>query len=206
MNSFSLKFIGRNEKGARFKIEQSGKLLSFSEVLNFWKNDKTFTIWYIDSLNELGFDEYFWEHPALKTKHLDKPYELVVLKSDGFARREVNETAFAEKFNSGNSIEVFPNLGKNAMLVVPAKEADSEIYKHLGSFLRFAPMAQRIELFRKVAESIFSDLSNEKTVWLSTAGMGVIWLHVRLDSRPKYYRSRAYLSPDFLEKVQSTNT
>ncbi|MGI9175867.1 MAG: DUF6940 family protein [Rhodothermales bacterium] len=24
-------------------------------------------------------------------------------------------------------------------------------------------------------------------MWLSTAGGGVSWLHVRLDSRPKYY-------------------
>ena len=26
-----------------------------------------------------------------------------------------------------------------------------------------------------------------KPVWLSTAGAGVSWLHVRLDDRPKYY-------------------
>ena len=28
--------------------------------------------------------------------------------------------------------------------------------------------------------------------WLSTAGMGVSWLHVRLDSQPKYYGFAAY--------------
>ena len=31
-------------------------------------------------------------------------------------------------------------------------------------------------------------------VWLSTAGHGVAWLHVRLDSQPKYYRYRPYVS------------
>lgn len=30
--------------------------------------------------------------------------------------------------------------------------------------------------------------------WLSTAGMGVSWLHVRLDERPKYYRFQEYRS------------
>jgi hypothetical protein len=29
-------------------------------------------------------------------------------------------------------------------------------------------------------------------VWLSTAGAGVAWLHVRLDDRPKYYSHRPY--------------
>jgi uncharacterized protein DUF6940 len=28
--------------------------------------------------------------------------------------------------------------------------------------------------------------------WVSTAGMGVPWLHVRLDTRPTYYRHAAY--------------
>jgi hypothetical protein len=28
---------------------------------------------------------------------------------------------------------------------------------------------------------------NNKPVWLSTAGAGVAWLHIRLDDRPKYY-------------------
>lgn len=29
-------------------------------------------------------------------------------------------------------------------------------------------------------------------LWLITAGMGVFWLHLRLDSRPKYYSHRPY--------------
>lgn len=34
-----------------------------------------------------------------------------------------------------------------------------------------------------------------RPVWLSTAGMGVSWLHVRLDARPKYYGFAAYREP-----------
>jgi hypothetical protein len=33
---------------------------------------------------------------------------------------------------------------------------------------------------------------NMKPVWLSTAGAGVPWLHVRLDDRPKYCCFRPY--------------
>ncbi len=32
-------------------------------------------------------------------------------------------------------------------------------------------------------------------VWLSTAGAGVSWLHVRLDTRPKYYHHGPYRQP-----------
>jgi hypothetical protein len=29
-------------------------------------------------------------------------------------------------------------------------------------------------------------------VWLSTSGLGVYWLHVRLDTHPKYYQYQPY--------------
>ncbi|MGB1216866.1 MAG: DUF6940 family protein [Saprospiraceae bacterium] len=29
-------------------------------------------------------------------------------------------------------------------------------------------------------------------MWLSTAGLGVYWLHIRMDNRPKYYKHKAY--------------
>jgi hypothetical protein len=32
----------------------------------------------------------------------------------------------------------------------------------------------------------------EQPLWLSTAGTGIFWLHVRLDSRPKYYTYQPY--------------
>ena len=35
-------------------------------------------------------------------------------------------------------------------------------------------------------------LIGDEVKWLSTAGMGVYWLHVRVDSRPKYYRYQGY--------------
>jgi len=31
--------------------------------------------------------------------------------------------------------------------------------------------------------------------WVSTAGMGVPWLHARLDTRPKYFRHAPYRAP-----------
>ena len=34
--------------------------------------------------------------------------------------------------------------------------------------------------------------AGDMPLWVSTAGLGVSWLHVRLDARPKYYRHDAY--------------
>ena len=44
---------------------------------------------------------------------------------------------------------------------------------------------------RTVAAAVRRRVS-DPPVWLSTAGMGVSWLHLRLDSQPKYYRHGPY--------------
>ena len=46
-------------------------------------------------------------------------------------------------------------------------------------------------LWQVVGEAMERRLGTEP-VWLSTAGAGVSWLHVRLDDRPKYYGHAPY--------------
>jgi hypothetical protein len=36
-------------------------------------------------------------------------------------------------------------------------------------------------------------------MWLSTSGLGVAWLHIRLDSTPKYYQHQPYTSRDRID-------
>ena len=82
------------------------------------------------------------------------------------------------------------------MLVAPCERAERAHYGHLAAFVRgsIAP-AQHAALWRKVANELRRTLAarGEGTAtWLSTEGSGVPWLHVRLDSRPKYYHYHPY--------------
>jgi hypothetical protein len=45
------------------------------------------------------------------------------------------------------------------------------------------------DLFVLVAEEYLKELhqSPSKTIWLSTSGLGIGWVHFRLDYSPKYY-------------------
>ncbi|HJK90133.1 MAG TPA: hypothetical protein RMH85_01225 [Polyangiaceae bacterium LLY-WYZ-15_(1-7)] len=61
------------------------------------------------------------------------------------------------------------------------------------AWLRAAPDALADELWRRVAEEIGRwREAGRGTLWVSTSGGGVPWLHLRLDSSPKYYRHRPY--------------
>jgi hypothetical protein len=46
-------------------------------------------------------------------------------------------------------------------------------------------------LWIEVAE-VHDGAMGEEPRWLSTSGLGVFWLHVRLDQRPKYYAHTPY--------------
>ena len=85
----------------------------------------------------------------------------------------------------------FLNLGKDATLVAPCPQVANNAYTHIAAFTRKAPTSQQHQLWQTVGATVEQKVSN-KPLWLSTAGAGVYWLHVRLDSRPKYYSYKPY--------------
>ena len=62
--------------------------------------------------------------------------------------------------------------------------------------MRGAPAAQHDALWKQVGAALRRELDARggRPTWLSTEGSGVPWLHVRLDSYPKYYHTAAYRS------------
>lgn len=70
-------------------------------------------------------------------------------------------------------------------------------YGNLAAFFQNAPTDQHQALWRVVGRSVKERLVSHSPLWLSVAGGGVAWLHVRLDSSPKYYRYGPYrIDPD----------
>jgi hypothetical protein len=102
--------------------------------------------------------------------------------------------AFAEHFRPDTSVVTFANLGGDAMLVAPCPAAQGGGFAHLASFVATATPGHASDLWQAVGTAMQRRLG-ASPVWLSTAGLGVAWLHVRLDSRPKYYRHAPYLRP-----------
>jgi len=196
---YSTKISGRSDTAIRFKILKNDTPISFQEVFKLWENDADFIDFYVTAIKDFGFKAFFWEHPGLTKETIDRPYECILQKSENFDRRTVNEQAFADYLHSSNGAEDFLNLGKNARLVIPTKKLDAEVYKHFGSFILNAEAPQIHALFNKIGIIVQEEIENKPMIWLNTAGMGVIWLHVRMDTRPKYYRTKNYKRVDFFK-------
>ncbi len=201
---FSIKTLAINEQGVRFRFTLDNEELSSQQVLNYWQSSPEALSSYILEIKKLGFDQFYWEHPAIDSETLQLPYECMLIKTEHFNRRKVDPVPFAEYLNIANPVAVFDNLGRNARLIVPSMKSSPEHYKHMGAFLNSAPDSQVMELFRALGKNTLEEINKRRQIWISTAGLGVIWLHIRLDTVPKYYKTKTYKDPMFLIRTHSS--
>jgi hypothetical protein len=173
-------------------VSASGAVLSFGEVLRDWVASEPFRRQWIDWLRALPFDACVWECPPVTTASQLRPFECVFLSSSSLAGMRPEPEVFAEHFRPDRSVVTFRNLGRDAVLVAPCPVGDGRDFSHLAQFVRTAAREQQDALWQSVGAAMGVRVGTDP-VWLSTAGHGVAWLHVRLDSSPKYYRHAAYL-------------
>ena len=175
---------GRVEK---FFADLDGKPATYADVLQGWQNDPLFRHKFNSILASSPFTAFKWETPCVTLDTFTQPFEFVLLNSPTLIRRP-NPNAFAEHFvkSPGQDVLVFRNLGRDAIMIVPQLKTTESAYGHLAAFVREAPESQQHALWQAVGKAMLRRIS-ARPVWLSTAGGGVSWLHVRLDDRPKYY-------------------
>lgn len=140
-----------------------------------------------DAMAASPFRAFFWETPPTPP---DRPFEFVLVDSPQLAAIEADDEAFEEELGLG-LVSTFGNLRGDAMLVVPRRTGDRTRYGHLADFLRTASTTQADALWIAVATAIQA-WSRPGRLWVSTSGLGVHWLHVRLDTVPKYYSYAPY--------------
>ena len=163
---------------------------SFDDVLALLESDETFVEAWSLAFRQAPMQAYCWECPALLLETVGRPFECVLIDSPMlFGTRPEPET-FAEHFRSDRDVVVFPSLGRDATLVAPCPQGGRD-FAHLATFMRSADWAQVRAFWRQVSVVSRAALA-DVPIWLSTAGLGVSWLHVRLDTRPKYYRHAPY--------------
>ena len=184
----------KQDRVLKLSIGQDGKRLTHAEVIEGWRSSEDFRRFYLEQLAGAPFPAFFWEAPPLTSATVNQAYECVLVDSPQLAGMRPDTASFADYFKdagAGRKVVVFENLGKDAVLVVPCPDAPPSVYTHFAAFVRGAPEGQRHELLCRLAQAIDSGLS-DKPLWVSTSGLGVYWLHVRLDTRPKYYTYRPY--------------
>lgn len=177
-------------------LARAGRPAAIAEVLDGWVHDPALQALWRTSLAALPYAAWAFELPPMGAEDLGRRFECVFVDHPALARTRADPAPFAEPLRrapAGAAAVAFANLGGDAMLVVPLARSAPAAYAHLAAFVREAPAAQVDATFARVAEAVRATVRPGVPRWLGTAGMGVFWLHFRIDRRPKYYRYDPYV-------------
>jgi len=179
--------------GRMYRVVEGEAPMPFRRFFELLASDDAFTDWFCCTLAGFEGAAFYWELPPLTEATLGNDAEFVLIEAPALAGIPVERAPFARYFEEApdRDVIVFPNLGGDAVLVVPCPRGPDEHYPHLAAFLRGAGKEQIRALWHMTAQEMLRS-TGARPVWLSTAGGGVAWLHVRLDSRPKYYSYGPY--------------
>ena len=145
---------------------------------------------YIIILQNIPFEYYVLQSPCFYN-NLNNKFEFVVINEPKLKNMKLNTTVYNKYFKKDKNIAIFPNLTGDTTLIVPRilPDIDENVYLNIATFSRGAPIDQQILLWKKV----FKELKNCKhNCFLNIHGLGVGWLHVRIDEKPKYYLFNNY--------------
>ena len=176
-----------HQNGVIVSISSQGSVLSYADVFGLLIDAEEFRNYILRVFAEMPYSAFRWETPPITVSSLDKPFKFAVLDSPELDRIP-DRVTFAEFFESMEPGEVgeFPNLGGDAIMIVPSPVNATSAYSHLASFLNSAPYSQLHSFWQLIGTAVNKRIG-VVPLWLNTAGGGVAWLHVRLDQRPKYY-------------------
>jgi len=174
------------------RIEAESGDITSRALLDLMARSGAFRRFLRDALAGSRFEAFFWETPPVTLDTLDRPFEMALVDAPALARTEADPSAFADHFaHTTADVVTFANLGRDAVLVVPSPRGPQSAYGHFARFLREGAAEQVDVVLAEVGRAATARVS-ATPMWMSTAGLGVSWLHVRLDDRPKYYRHAPY--------------
>lgn len=183
-------------KATRYRVLSNKRPLTYADALELLRNDSDFRMFMTAQLQRSEYTAFRWETPHIQTATSSRNFEFVLLDNPSFTQRRTDAETYKSYFTAAsdeNGIVSFTNLGGDATLIVPSPRTNEDAYGHFASFLRNAPVLQVDALWQKIAGTVLGMVS-DRPIWLSTAGGGVAWLHVRIDSTPKYYGYEPYRS------------
>lgn len=181
-------------RGRHYTLYDGVERVSYRSVMQLLQMSVEFRRWYTELLAGAPYEVFRWETPSVSLASVDQPFEFVLVDAPEIDL-PANPMPFAEHFaTEDDDVLSFPNLGGDALMVVPTPRGMQDAYAHLAVFLRDGPPGQVDDFWRAVGAAVDRQISPSQ-LWLNTAGGGVAWLHARLDSEPKYYCYAPYKSP-----------
>jgi hypothetical protein len=165
-------------------MSNTKSLLLWQDKLEHWKSGK-----YLQKPPNIT-QPFFWR-TSICNSELNLEYQEEFVKDSRLSSKKPNLETFKKylehKKNKNEKYAIsFPNLSGDTILVIP-KPKNGKNYTNLHYFMLEASKLQQKQFWKRVASEIEKKLKVKPYVFVSTHGLGVDYLHVRICDIPKYY-------------------
>ena len=129
---------------------------------------------------------FFWETKPIT--NLNDDYKEIFIENSILSKLKQNYSSFEEhiKKSKNKYVTSFYNLSKTSLLIIPIPKINKN-FATLKDFTDNASITQKKEFWKYVSKKIKEFSSKNDKIYVSTHGLGVSYLHIRLDTIPKYY-------------------
>jgi hypothetical protein len=159
-----------NGRGQKITLMRGGQPVPYSVVIKLWQADADFRAYFTGLLAAAPHCAFRWE-----TSSITVGVRSLLRESNGRKFRARVRQSRARRGSGGTApTGTGGRLRTSRRFPAPCSEHTND------------------ELWRQVGLEMQRRLTQPGPTSLSTAGGGVAWLHVRLDTRPKYYRYTPY--------------
>jgi hypothetical protein len=145
----------------------------------------------------------FFECEPFSSQDPEAPFRFAIIPARPGTRHRPDPGPFLAYIEATTAAVVaFPNLEHDATLVIPTinpatyRSRTFPNYLSLVQFMRRADVLTISAFWTTVAEQVLELAAHScAPLWLSTSGLAVHWLHMRISSAPNYYTLAALVAP-----------
>lgn len=137
-------------------------------------------------------DGFFYETYKCDNK-MENTYKqkFIPSKKLNFKQDTTQYKEYLEK-TSNKYVTSFWNLSKDSLLVIPIQRRGKD-FGTIKTFTDNATEIQKKHFWREVARLAKQMLKTHKQIYINTHGLGVSYFHLRLDTMPKYYKTKEFI-------------
>jgi hypothetical protein len=139
-------------------------------------------------------NRFFYETSAIINEN--SIYKQKFIENNALQNITQDFSNFSEYINKSTNkyVTSFINLSGDTLLIIPMPHKNKN-FTTLKDFIDNANLTQQQHFWQKVAIEIRKlIINNNKKFWVSTHGLGVNYLHVRICSQPKYYQTKQFIT------------
>lgn len=142
---------------------------------------------FAESLKNIHYEFGFMEFPIYEATK--QTTFLIIDASNKFKNKIHDSSVFNSYFTNDKLCITTLNLKKDALMVIPTINGGNTNYLNILSFIRTANYKQIDALLCELGIQVCKQIKINKPIYVSTHGLGVYWLHIRIENTPKYYCS-----------------